>query len=397
MYPKHFFFLQWFFFLVAAQAFLRNSPSSKRRPLWLFLASATPVDDDEATRMIRDMAGFFQFMVDPEKQRFYYECRQGERFHQIHPIRDLAAAWDATKALPFLGPNETHRDDALFKQAILHTLQSYSVGPTPIGRGFMVHNLPEPSNIAHSALMLLSYTGALRLGLLNPNDASSVLNGLAQGILSMQQENGAFATEFHNTDSVYQGIDFYPGEAMLALVEIHQFGLDVPGLLDATTQEAIVPTLHRALDFYSHYYRTQEPATNYNIWQIQAFARLEKTKTPPILEYITEMCHDIVSSKAWKYELARGRSFYPNLQTVEIACGLDALLDGIGAADPPPGLWLRQAQNAIDFLRWSLDKVPENVKGGLGYGGVLVMEQRLDVTGHAMSALTKWKKIQQTL
>jgi hypothetical protein len=46
---------------------------------------------------------------------------------------------------------------------------------------------------------------------------------------------------------------------------------------------------------------------------------------------------------------------------------------------------------AVDFLEWSQNQVPLDGfgRGGLGFGGVLVLEQQLDVTGHAISALTK--------
>jgi len=35
--------------------------------------------------------------------------------------------------------------------------------------------------------------------------------------------------------------------------------------------------------------------------------------------------------------------------------------------------------------------------GGLGYGGIQVFEQRLDVTGHAISALVKLHKLAVTV
>lgn len=268
----------------------------------------------------------------------------------------------------------------------------------------MLSGLPEPSNIAHSAMYILASLGALELGMISDNDISVLshnINGLTQGLLAQQQENGGYSTQFDNLDSVYQGIDFYSGEAMLALLEAYRFSLDsaTAGILDSSVQQAILPSLQRAFGFYHDYYRQANPDANYNIWQIQAFARFYCHCDSPgnaVYQYVVDMCNDIVASKSWKYELARGRSLYPNLQTVEIACGLDALVDGIqiaSEADRP--LLVRQAHNAVEFLEWSLDLVPEGVKGGLGYGGTQVMEQRLDVTGHAISALTKWHEMRQ--
>jgi hypothetical protein len=97
--------------------------------------------------------------------------------------------------------------------------------------------------------------------------------------------------------------------------------------------------------------------------------------------------------------VSRGRSFYPNLSTVEIACGLDAL--GMGArvlllsegedgGDLPISLVARHIDAALDFLVWAQDRVSADAVvgyGGLGHGGYCVTEQRLDVTGHALGAV----------
>mmetsp|Transcript_24604 Transcript_24604/g.37906 ORF Transcript_24604/g.37906 Transcript_24604/m.37906 type:complete len:235 (-) Transcript_24604:97-801(-) len=218
-------------------------------------------------------------------------------------------------------------------------------------------------------------------------------------------------------------------------------------------EELILSSMKDAFDFYSNYYYQGDVDVNYNIWQIQAFCRFHKalgtietpttsptttttsfssssSSFPPLLrqnvkQYCIDLCYGIVTSTSWKYELSRGRMFYPNLNTVEIACGLDALADGIQLVimkeddddnddDDHYRVFLKHAQNAIDFLEWSQHQLPpyEPVSssspqssspspptsdtssrgfgyGGLGFGGTYVREQRLDVTGHALSALTK--------
>ena len=158
---------------------------------------------------------------------------------------------------------------------------------------------------------------------------------------------------------------------------------------------------------------------NFTIFQIQAFARFyfammrqpnpgSHVSMDELSRFLLDMCQDVVNSKSWKYELRRGSRFSPNLRTIEIACGLDALADGarvVQAVMAENGdavhsfyseeqCWLlRNAiENAVDFLQWVQEQVPPETvvgRGGLGYGGVQVLEQRLDVTGHAISALTK--------
>jgi len=62
------------------------------------------------------------------------------------------------------------------------------------------------------------------------NERAAVVEGLTHGTLSMHRPGGAFCFCFvesdlsinndHDDDDVYQGIDFYPGEAMVALVAL---------------------------------------------------------------------------------------------------------------------------------------------------------------------------------
>jgi hypothetical protein len=293
--------------------------------------------------------------------------------------------------------------------------------------------LQEPPNIAHSAFVLLIATNVQKLGLPLPknscNDISQVLDGLTRGIFSMQREDGAFCITFGGgveDDNVYPGIEFYPGEAMVALMEVYELSMTSSTdfhnkLISDNTRDAILPAMSRAFEFYSKLYEKGEMDVNYSIWQVQAFARLydalTKTKDNSnaddeatlVANYVLNMCQDIVSSRSWK-ELYRGKSFYPNLQTVEIACGLDALTQGIRIASErgqkeddllllETRLLQLHANNAVDFLRHVQNLVPKDQVvgfGGLGFGGVQVFEQRLDVTGHAISALTKMHRLATT-
>jgi len=461
--------------------------------------------------ILSKMTHFFASMVDTttstttcenetnRQYRFYDKCLPPtcERLHETHhnnAIRDLAAAWDATKILQFWKDHSitcAERSDEMegLRKAISTTLEYYCQDsnpplPLPVGvvettstttsHGKMLHpdlfpsiNNNEPPNIGHSALFLLSSVGAVRLSLLPP--AGIILdsmNALTQGILAVQQSGesnyeGAFRTEFvlpsqrpqssseSDAVAVLKMIDFYPGEAMVALMDMYQHDSSATtststsstSLLDSDTRRRILPSMKAALAYYSDYYVTQRPNVNYNIWQIQAFARFfraliiiddnhadnDETKhgndhdtvllRQNIQTYIVPMCCDIVHSKSWKYELARGRPFYPNLQTIEIACGLDALVDGMQVVmtmtdsddddnnnneqqQQQLALFWKHADHALDFLEWSLDQAPTDTtiigSGGLGYGGVQVLEQRWDVTGHAISALTKLHRLYST-
>ncbi len=365
------------------------------------------------------MTAFFAGMVDQSSGRFYHLCfpSKGEKEKRWMPIRDLAAIWDATKALEFLrGRNYDEIEGSsceILSNAIRESIQVYNALYQTVADGVALDEevLLEKPNIAHSAMMILACAGAMRLSLLDDAlDSIPPIEKLTRGILSSQLPNGSFLPEFTGSDDdAFREIEFIPGEAMVALMEIHDFSKSMDGLISSETREDIVSSLMKAFEFYSGFYYEGNVGINYNIWQIQAFAKLHGSlslqspdnndKLNSIRSYVLDLCDGILNSKAWKYELSRGQSFYPNLQTVEIACGLDSLVDGLRVArslDEDPELralrYEINIKNAIYFLQWAQKRVPVESPagyGGLGYGGVQVFEQRLDVTGHAISAMTK--------
>ena len=374
------------------------------------------INADAVWEMLWRMTSYFSSMVDSSRQRFYYLClpQSGERIHSHCPIRDLGAAWDATTALLFWsGQQEWHsmgdQQQQRLGDAVYRTLQVYNASYISVdhdGVALSSDILLEPPNIAHSAFVLLASAGALRLSLFQDMTEVPPMDGLTRGILSMQRNDGAFRIEFGSED-VYRGIEFYPGEAMVALMDVYEVSASsTHGILDASTRQAILPAMERAFAFYADFYHRGNVETNFNIWQVQAFTRLfdalhnseneqNKNQATLVANFILELCQNIVDSRSWK-ELARGPSFYPNLETVEIACGLDALAQGIRVAlevarDMEATRFWTNAENAVNFLKAVQDQVPPQLigSGGLGYGGIQALELRLDVTGHAISALTK--------
>jgi hypothetical protein len=384
---------------------------------------ATLNTGENAREMLWPMATFFSSMVDESQHRFYYvsfpQSTCERRLHDHCPIRDLGAAWDATTVLLFWKNQqnwllETNNEDDFQKcqkqleDAVYTTLQVYNESYDSInsedngGVSLSVNCLMEPPHIAHSGFVILTTIGALKLSLFSQGKIPPI-DGLTRGILSRQREDGAFQIRFESSD-VFKGIEFYAGEAMVALMEA--YGLDVPNVVGEWTRKAILPAMKRAFVFYSSYFRQGDVAENYNIWQAQAFTRLfyalhqsdekdDKKLSFDVSHYVLELCHGIVDSRSWK-ELARGRSFYPNLSSVEIACGLDAIAQGIRVAIDTSQLqeavlFWNNAKHGVSYLQFLQDQVPRDSScfGGIGFGGIQVLEQRLDVTGHAISALTK--------
>ena len=375
-------------------------------------------------------------MVDPTTHRFYYACVQGKPQHAVHPVRDLAAAWDATKAIGFWSSDwwskeeENHDDGDIYhyvstlSRAVQETLAAYdTVGVAEHSTALRINvDRVETSHLGHSALYILATVQALRLGLI-PDSAVNRqrVEGLVQGILHQQRPDGAFVTTFCHEDgkrdntfdsenvdnSIRVGIEFYPGQALLALLQVQRWGA-----LPVTTQAALLPSVERALNFYSKYHQTYCPDVNYAIWQLQACAFYDRAvsssssssskKSDMVYHYQQAMTTALLSSRLWQYDLLKGPSYYPNLSTLAVVCGLDALADIYGenstkTDDPEEHVTLR-IERAVQYLGWSLDRSSSQGQAfrGLGYGGwqhrggvVNRDEQRLDVSGHAISALIK--------
>jgi hypothetical protein len=407
-------------------------------------------NDDESSSsillpiLLHRMTVFFDSMVHPATQRFFLVCRPvtKERIHNHCPLRELGCAWDATTALQIFRSDDQQQPDTpcssfnRLENAVQRTIDFYSAayedigasssggGSGGIGKSLHREILQEPPNIAHSALLILTAIGAMRLSLLS--DESNMVDALTQGILSMQRPDGAFKTHF-GSGNIDQGIAFYPGEAMTAIMEAYvassgESGVQQGSILKQETRDQIMPAMIKALEFYQHLYRQGQLDTNFNIWQVSAFARFVYVLNPhhdddatkyehsawmtrsSAISYVRDLCRDIVASPSWRM-LARGRSFYPNLATVEIACGLDAIVQGSRVLVTSPLvedeysknaedllLFRNAIDNGVEYIHWSLDRVPNDAVvgyGGLGFGGTQVMEQRLDVTGHALAALAK--------
>ena len=360
------------------------------------------------------LQGMVQFvgrdMINPKTNRFYYYCRPHDgRCEHVHmPLRDLAAVWDATKAIEYLNGQNSEILQPLV-DAVKCTLRYYVGALESVQQkedlSLSEDVLLEPIHIGHSALLLLSACNALKLNMVDEHDMEDIKNaidGLSRGILSKQLDNGAFCSYYKDKIDYVQGIAFFPGEAILALITAYNCNF-----LDKTTNERIMSAMLHAFEFYSDYYYNEDVDMNYNIWQVIAFAALydclhrKSQKQDEVAGYVLAMCQEICQSKSWKYQLSRGQSFYVNLDTIEIACGLDALAEGIRVAKLQQEIELvtlfeRNAANALQFLSWMQSHVPSTCvlgSGGLGYGGICVLEQRLDVTGHAISAMVKLRKL----
>ena len=188
-----------------------------------------------------------------------------------------------------------------------------------------------------------------------------------------------------------------------------------PSFLDESKQQTILSAIEKSFEFYfNYYYYSEDVDINYNIWQILAFCQVPRCTQQRSNEergcqevycgHVPRDIHHEVGStnsfvgKVFMLILKRSKLHVVSMQEEKGTGIVGGIAEGIRIAREYEDsadlakLFTMHATNALYFLKWAQDQVSDDCtvgKGGLGYGGVQVMEQRLDVTGHALSALSK--------
>ena len=148
---------------------------------------------------------WYREMVNEKTGRlvYIYDPRANSSVMDGSPIRDIASVWDMEILSDFLNRQELH-------PVIERSLEHYSHYLTRRD-GYAILDpklLEEPSSIAHSAFMLLSLIHS------HLSDRKKKAQLLADGILVQQRPDGSYKIYFGPEKD--DGLDFYPGEAMLA-------------------------------------------------------------------------------------------------------------------------------------------------------------------------------------
>lgn len=294
------------------------------------------------------------------------------------PIRDIASVWDMEILSRFLG-----RPDLL--PLVERSLRHYRGYLVPWNGALILDPgcLDEPSSIAHSAFMTLSM-------LCSPSIAGleAEIVALVDGILRQQRQDGSYRIYFG--DEPDDGIEFYPGEAMLALMEAHALLRDTRCLAsvergfghhrDRVPATAVAPDL---IVFYAN-------------WQSQYASPLhEKTRSDALRRSIAEYVfalHDRILGARFYDDVER----YPQRQvTVEVACALEGLNDAYTiAAREHDGPRIQAYERCIRVaLAWllgaqRLEGCTPRERGGFGHS-LRDRTQRIDVTGHVLGGFIK--------
>jgi AMMECR1 domain-containing protein len=235
------------------------------------LVNESDIDNEMIKERITMAGDWFKKSVDLETGLLEYEYfpTQGSYSNGINHVRQMASNWATTEIQLFLG--QQTMGDVVFK-----TLQHYSnnlvKAQTEDGNPYLFVKIDSDAKLAYSAFMMLTL-----INFPDYAERDETLKLLADGILSQQQEDGSYKTYFQSEKN--SGQDFYPGEAMLALMRYAEISEDTKYL----------ESVKKASPYYRDYWR-QNKNTAFIPWHSQANLLLyKKTEDKEIAEFVFEM------------------------------------------------------------------------------------------------------------
>ena len=322
---------------------------------------------------------WYERMVNPSTGMLEYLYVPGAtaRTQERSPIRDIASVWDAEVLGDFLRKEELR---PLIETSLRH-YDSYLIERD----GYLIldpRRLKEPSSIAHSAFLVLALLRA-------PGPRRSrQITALAVGILRQQRPDGSYKVCFEGRPDY--GEELYSGEAMLALMETcRQF-----------PDDRYLQSVERGFSFYDAQYFgrarvMEETLVFFANWQSQACRLLFAASRSAMLRqqlasYLYRM-HDRVISQGFYESVQRQPTRHTS---VEVACALEGLNEAYALARAMDDSRAERYRGCICvgleyLLRCQCTQDgAEREYGGFGMS-LEDRAQRIDVTGHAVSAFMK--------
>jgi len=322
---------------------------------------------------------WYRGMVDEKTGRLVYTYDPKANTSEVDgsPIRDIGSVWDMEILSLYLNRQEL---DPVIERSLEH-YSHYLIRRN--GYTILDPNLlEEPSSIAHSAFMLLSLVYS-RLSMRKEKALP-----LADGILVQQRPDGSYKIYFGPDRD--DGLEFYPGEAMLALLAAYK----------VTNEKKYLESVEQGFVYYkTKYYERNRVQPSllafFANWQSQfclllhEYTQKEELRRQ-VREYVFQM-HDRLIERNFYERVKR----YPEKQvSVEVACALEGLNDAYAIASQGYEDHRRAFQEPLCIslaylLRLQCTRhCAKREKGGFGFS-LSDRTQRLDVTGHFVSAMIK--------
>lgn len=208
------------------------------------------------------------FLNNQDENFIYYEYSLKNRKHSKshHSLREMGGLWSITQLANYLNDEDLYK---LGERGFAHFEKHFEFDRE---NDFMYVNItPEKVKLGYNAFAILTL-----LDIDHP-EKDFYLQELADGILYHQQEDGSLQTFFFSKRST--GVDYYPGEALLALMSLYE----------ETGNEDYLETAKKAFPFYVDYWNGN-PNTAFIPWQSRANYKLFKaTGDKEVADFILKM------------------------------------------------------------------------------------------------------------
>lgn len=224
------------------------------------------------------------FLANRDETFLHYEYDMAEQTHspESHALRELAALWAVGHLAHFL-------DESRYADLAQRGMSYFEKDFTYVEDEDFMYVSVTPGKFK------LGYNAFAILALLEVDHPQRhyYLEKLANGILYQQNSDGSFDTFFFSDRET--GIDYYPGESMLALMALHE---EVP-------DQRYLDSIEKAFPYYREYWRDNKN-TAFIAWQTRALTKYYKHSGN---EDVAEFVFEINDYLLHRYQIGEGCSF----------------------------------------------------------------------------------------
>jgi len=255
------------------------------------------INNEKIIESISSANNWYLNMVNPETDLLEYLYLPSKNMYSTdnNEVRQLASLWAITKLRMFLNINSTN--------SLINDTLNYYLNFRNHVENYSYLTIDDNAKLANNAFLILSLINTPQY-----QEQTVLLQQFANGILSLQNGNGSYDTYFFSDRNT--GIDYYPGEAMLALIKLY----------DYTKDKKYLDSVNKAFYYYRDYWRNNKN-TAFVPWHSQTYKLLFKeTKDPDVAEFIFEMNDWIIDNyqiQKSKYpdEVGGFPKYYPTFST----------------------------------------------------------------------------------
>lgn len=310
---------------------------------------------------------------DPDAFLYYqYDASKDEHGDTHHSMREMGSLWSLTLLAEYLEDDRyweaAQRGYDYFADTYVYDEES----------DFTYINItPSKIKLGYNAFAILTL-----LELPEVEGRDETLRRLANGILHQQQEDGELKTFYFSERAT--GVDYYPGEALLALVALYE----------ETGDEQYLDAVELAFPWYRSYW-LNNPNSAFIPWQTQAYVRyLEHRENQEMVDFVFLMSDYMLESYAADHYC--GQFDHESIVTAVYVEGINKAYElakehGENDRRQCYGRFIESGLELVISLQWTEEEPLSAYGGFVGSEGGTTMQ--VDRNQHAVMALMGAKEL----